>query len=149
MQLETLGLGVLVSFYWCSTYRVADPFSSLGTSSSSSIGGPVFHPIADCEHPLLCLLGPGIASQETAISGSNQHNLASVCNGVSVWRMDSRIWQSVDGSSFHLSSKLCLCNTFHGCFVPNSKKGQSVHTLVFVLLEFHVFYKLYLISWVF
>jgi hypothetical protein len=28
----------------------------------------VFHPIADCEHPLLCLPGPGIASQETAIS---------------------------------------------------------------------------------
>jgi hypothetical protein len=32
-------------------------------------------------------------------------------------------------------------------YVPNSKKGQSVHTLVFVLLEFHVFCKLYLISW--
>jgi hypothetical protein len=42
----------------------------------------VIHPIADCEHPLLCLLGPGIASQETAISGSFQQNLASVCNGV-------------------------------------------------------------------
>jgi hypothetical protein len=45
----------------------------------------VIHPIADCEHPLLCLLGPRIASQETAISGSFQQNLASVCNGVSVW----------------------------------------------------------------
>jgi hypothetical protein len=60
--------GVLVSSYWCSTYRVADPFSSLVTFSSSSIGGPVIHPIADCEHPLLCLLGTSIASQETAIS---------------------------------------------------------------------------------
>jgi hypothetical protein len=30
--------------------------------------------------------------------------------------------------------------------VSNSKKGQSVHTLVFVLLQFHVFCKLYLIS---
>jgi hypothetical protein len=47
----------------------------------------VFHPIDDCEHPLLCLLGPGIASQETAISGFFQQNLASVCNGVSVWRL--------------------------------------------------------------
>jgi hypothetical protein len=28
----------------------------LGTFSSSSIGGPVIHPIADCEHPLLCFL---------------------------------------------------------------------------------------------
>jgi hypothetical protein len=59
--------GVLVSSYCCSTYRIADPFSSLGTFSSNSIGGPVIHPIADCEHPLLCLLGPGIVSQETAI----------------------------------------------------------------------------------
>jgi hypothetical protein len=37
----------------------------LDTFSSSSTGGPVIHPIADCEHPLLCLLGPGIVSQET------------------------------------------------------------------------------------
>jgi hypothetical protein len=26
----------------------------------------VIHPIADCEHPLLCLLGPGIVSQENS-----------------------------------------------------------------------------------
>ena len=77
--------GVLVSSYCCSTYRVADPFSSLGIFSSSSIGGTVIHPIADCEHPLLCLLGPCIVSQETAISGCFQQNLASVCNGVSFW----------------------------------------------------------------
>jgi hypothetical protein len=82
----------------------------------------VIHPIADCEDPLMCLLGPSVVSQETAISGSFQQNLASVCNGVSVWRL----WQSLDGPSFCLSSKLCLCNFFHGCFVPNSKKEQSV-----------------------
>jgi hypothetical protein len=46
----------------------------------------VLHPIADCEHQLMCLLGPGLVSQETAISGSFQQNLASVCNGVIVWR---------------------------------------------------------------
>jgi hypothetical protein len=83
MQLETRALGVLVSSYCCSTYRVADPFSSLGTFSSSSIGGPVFYPIANCEHPLLCLPGPGIASQETAISGVDDLFdvfLDSVCN---------------------------------------------------------------------
>jgi hypothetical protein len=34
--------------------RVADLFSSLDTFSSSSIGGPVIHPIADCEHPQSC-----------------------------------------------------------------------------------------------
>jgi hypothetical protein len=41
----------------------------------------VIHSIADSEHPLLCLLGPGIVSQETAISGSFQQNLASVREG--------------------------------------------------------------------
>jgi hypothetical protein len=61
MQLETQALGVLVSSYCCSSYRIADPFSSLGTSSSSFIGGPVFHPIDDCEHLLLYLPGTGIA----------------------------------------------------------------------------------------
>ena len=45
------------------------------------------HSIADCEHLLLYLLGPGTVSEETAISGSFQQNLASVCNGVSVWKL--------------------------------------------------------------
>jgi hypothetical protein len=40
--------------------------------------------------------------------------------------------------SFRLSCKLCLCNSFHGCFVPNSKKGQNVDTLVFVLFTFQM-----------
>jgi hypothetical protein len=83
MQLETRALGVLVSSYCCSTYRVSDPLSSLGTFSSSSIGGPVIHPIADCEHPLLYLPGTGIALYETAITGSLQQNLSGICN--SVW----------------------------------------------------------------
>jgi hypothetical protein len=74
MQLETWALGVLVTSYCCSTYRIADPFSSLDTFSSSSIRSPVFHPIDDCEHPLLYLPGTGIASPKTAISGSFQQN---------------------------------------------------------------------------
>jgi hypothetical protein len=45
----------------------------------------VFHPIDDCEHPLLYLPGTGKASQKTAISGSFQQNLAGVCNSVWVW----------------------------------------------------------------
>jgi hypothetical protein len=85
IQLETRALWSLVSSYCCSTYKVADPFSSLGTFSSSSIGDPVFHPIDDCEHPLLYLPGTGIASHETAISGSFQENLACICNSVCVW----------------------------------------------------------------
>ena len=39
--------------------------------------------------------------------------------------VDPWIWQSLDGPSFRLSSKFCLCNSFNGCFVPISKKGQS------------------------
>jgi len=85
MQLETRALGVLVSSYCCSTYRVADPFSSLGTFSSSSIGGPVFHPIDDCEHPFLYLPGTSIASQETGVPGSFQQNLSGICNIICVW----------------------------------------------------------------
>jgi hypothetical protein len=57
IQLEIWALWVVVSSYCCSTYRVADPFSSLGNFSSSSIGAPVSHPIGDCEHPLLYLPG--------------------------------------------------------------------------------------------
>ena len=87
MQLESRALG-----YWL-VHNVVAPTGlqiSLAPwilSLASSIGSPVIHPLADCEHPLLCLLGPGIVSQETAISGSFQQNLASVCNGVSVWKL--------------------------------------------------------------
>jgi hypothetical protein len=45
----------------------------------------VFHPIDDCEHPLLYLPDTGIDSQETAISGFLQQNLADICNSVWVW----------------------------------------------------------------
>jgi hypothetical protein len=85
MQLETQLWGVLVGSYCCSFNRVANPFISLGTFSTSSIGGPVFHPIDDCEHPLLYLPGTDIASQETALSGSFQQNLCGICNSVWVW----------------------------------------------------------------
>jgi hypothetical protein len=67
VQLETQLWGILVSSYCCSSYRMADPFSSLGIFPSSFIRGPVFHPIADCEHPLLYLPGTGVSSEERAI----------------------------------------------------------------------------------
>jgi hypothetical protein len=67
---DTSSGGVLVSSYCCSTYRVADPSSSLGAFPRFSIGGPVFHLIDGCEHPLLYLPCTGIASYETAIPGS-------------------------------------------------------------------------------
>jgi hypothetical protein len=111
MQLETQapgGGGELVSSY-CSIYRVADPFSSLGAFSSSSIGGTVIHPIANCEYPLLCLLGPGIVSHETAISGSFQKYLPSVCNGVSIWKLIMR-WIPGYGSLYMVRSFISAPN---------------------------------------
>jgi hypothetical protein len=57
--------------------------------------------------------------------------------------MDPWVGQSLHSPSFHLSSKLCLCNSLYGYFVPHSKEGQSIHTLVFLLLELHVFCKLF------
>ena len=57
----------------------------MGTFSSSFIRGPVFHPIDDCEHPLLYLSGTGRASQGRAISGSCQRALVGICNSVCVW----------------------------------------------------------------
>jgi hypothetical protein len=85
MQLETQLWGVLVSSYHCSSYKVADPFSSLGTFSRSFFGGPVFHQIDDCEHILLYLPGIGIDSHERAMSGSFQQILSGICNSVCVW----------------------------------------------------------------
>jgi hypothetical protein len=48
----------------------------------------VFRPIDDSEHPLLHLPGTGIASYQTAISGSLQQNLAGICNSVWVFEAD-------------------------------------------------------------
>jgi hypothetical protein len=45
----------------------------------------VFHPIDDCEHPLLYLPDTGKASQETALSGCFQQNLAGICISVCIW----------------------------------------------------------------
>jgi hypothetical protein len=45
----------------------------------------VFHPIDNCEHPLLYLPGTGLAFHRTAISTSFQQNLAGICNSVCVW----------------------------------------------------------------
>jgi hypothetical protein len=84
MQLETQALGVLVSSY-CFSYRVSDPFNSLGTFSSSFIGESVLCPKDGYEHQLLYLSGTGKASQETAISGSCQKALVGILNSVWVW----------------------------------------------------------------
>ena len=62
----------------------------------------MIHPIADCEDPLLCLLGPSIVSQETAISGSFMKFLLvyAMCQQFEAdYGVDPWIWQSLDGPS--------------------------------------------------
>jgi hypothetical protein len=125
---------VLVSSYCCSTYRFADPFSSLGTFSSSSIGVPVFHPMDDCEHPLLYLPGTGIASHETVISGSFQQILAGICNSVWVWWLIMG-WTSGLGSlwmvhPFVLAPNFVSVTPSTGVLVPILRRNE-VSTLWF------------------
>jgi hypothetical protein len=43
------------------------------------------------------------------------------------------VGQSLDGPFFHLRPKLCLCNSFHGNFVPHSKKENLMWSLVVIL----------------
>ena len=84
LVVQSLGaLGVLVSSYCCSSYESANPFSSLGPFSSSSIVDPVLSPLVGCEHPTLYLSGTGRASQETATTGFCQQALVGIHN--SVW----------------------------------------------------------------
>jgi hypothetical protein len=76
MQLESRAPG-----YWL-VHNVVPPIGLQIT-----LAPWVFSLAPPLEHPLMCLLGPGIVSQEAAISASFQQNLASVCNGVSVWKL--------------------------------------------------------------
>jgi hypothetical protein len=99
MQLETQLWGILVSSYCWSSYRVADPFSSLGTFFSSFFRDPVFHPIDDCEHSRLYLPGTGIASQKTAVSESCQQHFAIVNTGFS-----TSCWEELDTDMETLTS---------------------------------------------
>jgi hypothetical protein len=140
MQLETRALEVLVNSYCFSTYRVADPFSSLGTFSTSSIGGPVFHPRDDCEHPLLYLPGTGIASHETAILGSFQQNLAGICNSVCVWWLIMG-WSPGWGSLWMVHPFILAPNfvsvTPSMCILPAILRRNEVSTFQESILSLH------------
>ena len=61
-----------------------------------------------------------------------------------VYGIDTKMEQSLDGVSFSHYSTVWLCICSHEYFVPPSKNDQSTHTLVFLLLEFHVVYEFYL-----
>jgi len=98
-------------WYCCSSYGVANPFSSFSPFNNSSIGDPVLSSMVGCKHPPPYLSGSGRASQETALSGSCQHALLGIRNSDWVWWLciwvDPQVGQSLDGLSFSLYSTLC------------------------------------------
>jgi hypothetical protein len=136
MQIETQFFRVLVSSYCCSPYRVADHFTSLGTFSRSFIRGLMFHPIKDCEHPLLYLPGTGIASQEISISGSCQQNLAGVCNIVRVWWLYIR-WIPGSDSLWMVHSSISA---------PNIVSVTTTMGILFPLLRMTTFWSFFFLS---
>ena len=70
LKVLSLGaLGVLDDSYYCSSFGAANPFSSLGPFSSSSIGDPVLSSMVGWECPTLYFSCTSRASQVTAISG--------------------------------------------------------------------------------
>ena len=86
----------------------------------------MIHPIADCEHPLLCLPGPGIVSQETAISGSYQQNLASVCNTHPLQLMSLFAYESEDGLVGHQWKERPIGRANFICLSTGERQGQEV-----------------------
>ena len=125
--------GVHIVSYCCSSCEVANPFSSLGTFSNSSIRDTVLSPMVDWEHLILYLSGTVRASVSKHLLASTVVSGFGDCIWDGCWER-----QYLNGLSFNLCSTLCLCNPSYGYFVPPSKKGQSIHTLVLLLLELHV-----------
>ena len=116
--------------------------------SLASPRGPVFHLIDDCEHPLLYLLDTGIASYKTAIPGSFQQNLAGICNSVWVWWLIME-WILRWGSlwmvhPFILAPNFISVTPFIGILFPILRRNEVSTHVVFPLLDFLVFCKLYL-----
>ena len=63
---------------------------------------------------------------------------------MTVYEMDPQVGQSLDGLSLSLCTTQFLYISSHGYFVSSSKKGQSIHTLVFLFLELHLVSEMYL-----
>ena len=84
------------------------------------------------------------ASQQTAIFGSCQLNLAGICNSVWVWWLYIGwipSWGNLWMALYSVSALKFFYNSLHGNFVLYSKTERNIHTLVFLLLllEYHVF----------
>jgi hypothetical protein len=75
------------------------------------------------------------------LSASSWWHLPWCLGLVVVYGMDPQVGQSLGGHSFSLCSKLCLCNSFHGFFVPPSKKDSSFWANIHLSVSaYHVCY---------
>jgi len=74
--------GVLVDWFCCSSYGVANLFRSFSPFSNSFSGVSVLSPMVYCEHLPLYNSGSGRASQETVTTGSYQQVLLDIHNSV-------------------------------------------------------------------
>jgi hypothetical protein len=98
----------LVDRYFCSSYMVANHFISFSLFTNYFIDNPMLSSMFGCENPPLymSLRVSGIASKETAISGSCQqaflgiHNSVWVCCLCMGWIPNG----AVSGRSLHISS---------------------------------------------
>ena len=92
---------LLMGWYFCSSYGVANSFSSFSPFSDSSIGDPVLSPMIGCEHLPLCLPGSGRVSQDIAILGSCQQALLAIQNSVWFWclYMGWNLWMAFSSVS--------------------------------------------------
>jgi hypothetical protein len=86
MQLETRAPGYWLVHNVVPPIGLQIPLAPWVFSLAPPLGGPVIHPIADCEHPIMCLLGPGIVSQETPISGKRDWKFIDVYEPGFCWK---------------------------------------------------------------
>ena len=75
----------LVGSYCCSSYGIANPFSSFSPFPNSSTGVPVLSLIVGCEHPPLYLSGSGTTELSGDSYNRRQQAVLGISNSVWVW----------------------------------------------------------------
>jgi hypothetical protein len=120
LPIETLG--VLVGLYWCSSYGVANLFSSFDSFSKSSIYS--VHWLVVSIHFCVCqALAKPLWRQLYQTCVSKILLPSAIVSGFGVvYGMDLQVGQSLNGLSFSLCSTLCFCISFQGYFDLPSKK---------------------------
>jgi hypothetical protein len=152
-SLESHHVYSLVCGYWL--VHIVVPPIGLQTPSAPSVlslapplGALCSIPMADSEHPLLCLPGTGIASQEAAISGPFQQNLAGICNSVCFWWLITGWisgWDSLWMVHPFVSAPNFVSTPSMGGLFPSLRRGKVSTLWSLFFLSFCV---LQIVSWV-